>query len=204
MSTSDESVPEWFAAQVWAGKEFFCARQLHSRGYEVFLPCYPESRRWSDRVKKIERPLFSGYVFCRMHGDVVGKVLTASGVIRIVNDGRRPLAIPADEIAVIRRAIDVGLAVEPWPFLQVGQRVRVCAGPLRDVEGIVLRANNRHKLVISIPLLQRSVAVEIEVEHVEAVASAAELYIAARTDRASIEGLRGEQSHGVSARQKGA
>jgi transcription termination/antitermination protein NusG len=159
---SEETPPEWFAVQVRGGREQSCAEQLRVRGYEIFLPCYRERRRWSDRVKHVERPLFAGYVFSRLRPHVMGKIVSTTGVIRIVGDSTRPLPIPADEIAALKRIADTRLAAEPWPFVQAGQRVRFETGPLRDTEGIVLMVKNSHRLVVSIPLLQRSVAVEVE------------------------------------------
>jgi transcription antitermination factor NusG len=152
---------DWFAAQVWTGREHQSVRHLRSRGYEVFLPCYRERREWSDRAKQIERPLFAGYLFCRMPHDVVGRILTAPGVIRILGDGSRPLPIASDEVEAIQRVVDTGATAAPCPFVRVGQRVRIDSGPLRGTEGIVMKANNRDRLVLSVSLLQRSVAVEI-------------------------------------------
>ena len=153
---------EWFAVQVRSGREHLCARHLQMRGYNVFLPCYYEHRRWSDRVKKIETALFPGYVFSLSDGDVVGRLVTAPGVIRIVSDGHRPVSVPPDEIDAIRRVVDAGLGAEPLEYLQAGERVRIDIGPLQGTEGIVIRMNNRHRLVLSVSMLQRSVAVEID------------------------------------------
>jgi transcription termination/antitermination protein NusG len=157
---------EWFAVQVVAGREHVSARHLVVRGYHVFLPCYYEHRRWSDRIKKVEMPLFSGYVFCLMDGDVAGKLITTPGVIRVVGDGRRPLAVAREEIESIRRVVQAGFQAEPWEALQEGRRVRVGRGPLRGAEGVVLRVKNRHRLIIAVSVLQRSVAVEIDPEWV--------------------------------------
>lgn len=154
---------EWFAAQVWAGREQHCAQHLRVRGYDVFLPCYREQRRWSDRVKSVERALFSGYVFCRIHGHVLAQLLTTPGVVRIVGDGCRPLPVAREEIDALQRAVEAGLKVEPTDFLEVGQRVRIETGPLRDTEGIVLKVmKNQHRLILSVSLLRRSVAVELD------------------------------------------
>jgi transcription termination/antitermination protein NusG len=153
---------DWFAVHVCAGREHRCAQHLSVRGYEIFLPSYREHRRWSDRVKVVERALFAGYVFCRASGDVVAKILTAPGVIRIVGDSYGPLPVATAEIETLRRAVAARLSAEPWEFLRAGQRVRVVDGPLRDAEGIVLRTKNRHRLIVSITLLQRAVAVEID------------------------------------------
>ena len=169
-SCFDDLASEWFAVQVRAGREHHSASHLLQRGYEVFLPCYRQYRRWSDRVKSIERALFDGYLFCRLHQDIVGKIVTASGVIRIVGDGHRPLPIPAADIEALQRIVETQLDAEPWTYLQVGQRVRIEMGPLRGVEGIVLRAKNRHRLVVSVAVLQRSVSVELDPEWISTCA----------------------------------
>lgn len=153
---------EWFAVQVRTGREHLCARHLHVRGYHVFLPCYYEHRHWSDRIKKVVTPLFAGYVFCHIDGQVAGTLVATPGVIRVVSDGQRPLIVARDEIDSIRRVVDAGLSAEPWHYLQAGQRVRIARGPLHGTEGIVLRVNNRHRLVLSVSILQRSVAVELD------------------------------------------
>lgn len=158
--------PEWFATQVRVGREHSCARHLRVRGYEVFLPCFLQNRRWSDRVKKIDRALFAGYVFCRVSSEMVAKIVTTPGVVRIVGDGRRAVPVPADEIAAVQRIVDAGLAVEPWPFLQTGQCVRIGVGPLRGTEGVVVGSRNSQRVVVSISLLRRSVAVEVDAEWV--------------------------------------
>src|SRR5690349_16735972 len=97
---------QWFAAQVWAGREHLATTHLRSRGYETFCPRYYEYRRWSDRVQRIERPLFDGYVFCRLGANAFAKVVTAPHVICIVGDRRGPLSIPAVEVDAIRRVAD--------------------------------------------------------------------------------------------------
>jgi transcription antitermination factor NusG len=163
-----KSTPQWFAAQVWAGRERLCERHLSVRGYEVFLPCYRERRRWSDRLKTMERALFPGYVFCRLSDEAVGKIVTTPGLIRIVGDGRVPAPVAPEEIHALQRVVAMRFAAEPWEYLQAGQRVRIVDGPLRDCEGTVIRANDRHRLIISITLLQRSVAVEVDPSWVEA------------------------------------
>lgn len=154
----------WFAVQVWSGREAFSASHLRLRGYDVFLPCYRERRRWSDRVKTIERALFAGYLFCRLQTDHTAAVATMPGVIRVVGDGTSPLPIPTDEVDAIQSIVTANLQVEPWECVRVGERVRIVCGPLRGAEGTVLMAKNRHRLVISIPLLQRAVAVEVQAD----------------------------------------
>lgn len=163
----DDLESPWCAVQVWAGKEAFCSAQLQARQYEVLLPRYIERRRWSDRVKSIEKALFPGYLFCRIDAAVTGKVVTIPGVIRIIGDGRDPLPIPRHEIEAIRSVMNVGLEFEPWRSFYTGQRVRLVAGPLCGVEGVVVRIKNKHRLVVSVTVLQRSVAVEVDPDWVD-------------------------------------
>lgn len=162
MSISTEGLQQWFAVQVWVGRERLSAVHLRTRGYDVLLPCYRELRRWSDRVRKVERALFSGYVFCRSHGDALGKIVTSPGVIRIVGVGGAPMAIPEPEMAAIQRIVTAQLDAKPCPFVQAGQRVRIVVGPMRDTEGLVLRTKSGSRVVVSISLLQRSVAVDVD------------------------------------------
>jgi transcription antitermination factor NusG len=153
---------EWFAVQVWTGREQHSVTELTRRGFEVFLPCYREHRRWSDRIKTIDRALFPGYLFCHSAAAGIGSVLQSPGIITIVGAGTTPLAVPTAEVDAIRQIVETRLLVEPWPFLQTGQRVRIERGPLRGTEGVVLAWHNGHRLVISVPLLQRSIAVELD------------------------------------------
>jgi transcription antitermination factor NusG len=133
-----------------------------ARGYEVFLPSYHDHRRWSDRVKRVERALFPGYVFCREYEQSLPKLVTSPGVIRIVGDQRQPVAVPENEIRAIQRIVNTRLKAEPYQFLKRGDHVVVDHGPLRGTEGIVVVIKNRHRLVVSIALLQRAVSVEID------------------------------------------
>lgn len=163
------TMPEWLALQVWSGREHQCGARLEARGYEVFVPAYDERRRWTDRIRVIKRALFSGYVFCRISFDVVAKIVTTPGVVRIVGDGHGPLPIDRSEIDALQRLVASGFASEPLDYLQAGQRVRVRAGPLADCEGVVVEHKSRHCLVISVSLLQRSVAVQIDHAFLEPV-----------------------------------
>jgi transcription antitermination factor NusG len=162
MSELVQSSGQWFATQVCAGRERQATCHLQSRGYEIFFPLYSEYRRWSDRIKRIDRALFPGYLFCRLHADMFGKVITAPHVIRIVGDGHRPLPIPDDEIHAIRRVVDTGVKAQPWSSYRSGERVWIGLGPLAGTEGVVLRTKGGQRLILSISLLQRSVAVEVD------------------------------------------
>lgn len=126
------------------------------------MPLYTARRRWSDRVKELQLPLFDGYVFCRLNLLYRMPALTVPGVIQFVGLGKNPAPIEEHEIDALQAVVKSGLPSMPWPFLKVGQRIRVNHGPLRDVEGILRQAKGSHRLVLSVSLLQRSVAVEVD------------------------------------------
>jgi transcription antitermination factor NusG len=136
---------------------------LRGKGYEDFLPLYPSRRRWSDRIKELELPLFPGYLFCRFDvSDRLMPILTTPGVIGIVGAGKTPIPVGDEEIESIRAILRSGLAAQPCSFLGIGSRVYVERGPLAGVEGIVTSTDKVYRLVVSVDLLQRSVAVEID------------------------------------------
>jgi transcription antitermination factor NusG len=152
----------WYAVQVQTRFEQAVANSLRNRGYQDFLPVYTCMRRWSDRVKKVELPLFPGYLFCRFDVNNRLPILTTPGVIGIVGVGKLPHPGEEDEINALQVVAGSGLLLEPWPFLKTGERVRIDDGPLRNVEGILSEIGDSGQLVVSITLLQRSVAVTID------------------------------------------
>ena len=152
----------WFAVRVKSRAEKVVSMMARNKGFEEFLPLYESRRNWSDRTKSVEMPLFPGYVFCRLYAERRLPILTIPGVLYFVGIGKTPMPVEENEIAAIRRAIESELSAEPWPFLQIGQRVRLDRGPLEGVEGILVEARKQQHLVVSVTLLQRSVAVRIE------------------------------------------
>jgi transcription antitermination factor NusG len=161
METENLSYP-WYALWVKSRYENTVASHLQARGYESFLPLYTCQRRWSDRFKEIELPLFPGYVFCQFNPLNRLPILSIPGVVHVVGVGRTPVPIDESEIAAIQAAAKSGLPRQPWPFLQVGRKVRIEYGPLCGLEGILLDFRGRQRLVISVTLLQRSVAVQVD------------------------------------------
>jgi transcription antitermination factor NusG len=135
---------------------------LENAGYECFLPISKYMRRWSDRMKEVEVPLFPGYLFCRMNPHNRLPVLMTPGVMQIVGVGKTPIPVAEEEIAAIQRVGKSGLSTMPWPYLEVGHVARIEDGPLRGMTGIVVKIKSGLKLVLSVNLLQRSVAVEID------------------------------------------
>jgi transcription antitermination factor NusG len=170
MRSGNESYP-WFALRVRSNYENTVATILRGKGYEGFLPLYVSRRAWSDRVKQIERPLFPGYVFCRFDVQRRLPILTTPGVVCVVGVGKRPIPIDDVEIASIQAAVRSGLPAVPWPFLRIGQQVSIERGPLRGTTGILLNFKGQHRLVLSVTLLQRSVAVELDCAWVAEVAA---------------------------------
>ena len=162
MDSCDQSPNRWFALRVRSRCEKAVAAIAENKGFEKFLPTYRSRERWSDRYQSVERPLFPGYVFCRLNPLHRLPLLTIPGVLHFVGIGRVPIAIDEKEIGAVQMALGSGLRAEPWPFLDAGQRVWVEAGPLAGIEGVLLEARKRQFVVVSITLLKRSVAVEID------------------------------------------
>ena len=152
----------WFAVLVRTGREKTANMLLENSGYECFLPVSKNTRRWSDRAKVIEVPLFPGYLFCRMNPHNRLTVLMTPGVMQIVGVGKTPISVEEEEIAAIQHVQKSGLSAMPWPYMQIGNVAQILEGPLRGLTGIIVKIKSGMKLVLSVSLLQRSVAVEVE------------------------------------------
>ncbi|MGC1382670.1 MAG: UpxY family transcription antiterminator [Candidatus Acidiferrales bacterium] len=165
-ATPQDSHLPWFALHVRSRFELTVASHLGGKGYECFLPTFKSRRRWSDRVKEIEAPLFPGYLFCRF--DVLDRfpIVTTPGLIQIVGFNRAPVPVTESEIAALQQLVSSKLRHEPWPYLKAGARVMIEAGSLTGLEGIYIESKGTHRLVLSVTLLQRSVAVEIDSAYV--------------------------------------
>src|SRR5271154_6067614 len=164
-SDSDGLTPDlfpWFALQVRTRNEAGVAEQLSGRGYERFLPLYKVRKRWSDRIKEVDAPLFPGYLFCRFDPQDRLPILKTPGVMQIVGFKNGPVAVDESEIQALQTIVAAGAPHQPWPFLTAGDRVRIESGPLLGLEGILTEVRRSHRLILSVTLLQRSVAVEID------------------------------------------
>ena len=159
----------WFALQVKMRHEVGVSDHLQGKGYEWFLPLYKSRRRWSDRVKEVDAPLFPGYLFCRFNPNDRLPILKTPGVTQIVGYNHVPIPVDEQEIVAIRRLVASGVPNFPCAYLEVGSKVRIDAGALRGLEGILMDVKGRRRLVLSITLLQRSVAVEIDSDAVSLV-----------------------------------
>jgi transcription antitermination factor NusG len=162
----------WFALRVRSNFERVVATHLRSRGFEQFAPTFRRESKWSDRKKQVDQFLFPGYVFCRVNPDDRLPVLSIPGAVGLVGFGKGPSPIAETEIESIRTMVGAGLMVGPWPFIAPGQTVLIEQGPLRGVEGILQEAKRGFRLVVSVPLLQRSVSAEVEREWIRPVAAA--------------------------------
>jgi transcription antitermination factor NusG len=140
---------------------------LNAVGVEVFLPDYPSRRQWHDRVKISRQPLFPGYLFCRFREKLPNVALGAPGLVNIVGFADGPAAISDVEIESVRRLVVSGLTVYGCPLLKIGKRVRVRSGPLMGVEGRIEKIKSQFRLVVSVELLGRSIAAEVDPEAIE-------------------------------------
>jgi transcriptional antiterminator NusG len=152
----------WYALQVRTRWEDSTANLLSGKGYRTFLPTVKAKERRGGRSKEIAAPLFSGYVFCQF--DAVNRlpILVTPGVIAVVGRGRTPIPIEDSELAAIQTVVSSGLQAEPWPYLEVGQPIRIEEGALTGLEGILVSFKGSQRIVVSVSLLKRSVALEID------------------------------------------
>jgi transcription antitermination factor NusG len=157
----------WYAAYTCAQHEKRVAEQLAGRGVEHFLPLYASVRRWKDRHVRLDLALFPGYVFVRLALQDRLRVLQVPSLVRLVGFGGLPTAMPDDQVEILRNGLAEQLQAEPHPFLTVGRRVRVRHGPLQGAEGILLRKKGTFRMVLSLELIMRSVAVEVDAADVE-------------------------------------
>ena len=159
----------WYALQTKARHEKSVSNHLKMQGMEEFLPLYKSRREWSDRVTVVELPLFGGYVFCRLDRRSMVSALSTPGVIHVLGYGTEPAPVPDIEISAIRRLLSSKMPATPCPYLKTGVTVRIRHGAMQGLEGRLERVKNSCRLVLSVHLLQRSVALEVDPESVEVV-----------------------------------
>jgi transcription antitermination factor NusG len=159
----------WFVLTVKPRHEKAVASHLAVLNLEAYLPLYRSLRRWSDRKKIVEACLFPGYVFCRFDRRDRLAVLNLPSVTSLVSFGDAPAPVPDTEIDAVRTVLASRRPAGPWPFLESGQRVRIRSGAMEGLEGLLVNQENCWRVVVSISLLQRSVAVEIDRDMVEPV-----------------------------------
>jgi transcription antitermination factor NusG len=159
---ADLNSVKWYALQVRARWEQSTATVLSGKGYETLLPTFKARRRWTGRERDVVAPLFPGYVFCQFDASNRLPVLVTPGVISIVKRGQIPAPVETSEISALQILMSSGVRVEPWPYLEVGQRVLIESSALSGVEGILIGFKGERRVVVSVGLLRRSIALEID------------------------------------------
>src|SRR6266498_254568 len=144
----------WFALRVKSNCEKMVATVVSHKGFEEFLPLYQVRPRWSDRINCVDLPLFPGYVFCRLDARLRLPILKIPGALQFVGIGKVPIPIEDAEIAALQQAARSGLPAEPWAYLEVGQLVRLEAGPLAGLEGMLTETRKQYRVVVSVSLLK--------------------------------------------------
>jgi len=157
----------WYATHVCSRHEKQVLSQLEERNIACFLPVYRSLRRWKDRRKELELVLFPGYVFVHIDLKDRLRILQLPSVVRFVSFNRQPAPLPDEEIEILSKGLASGIRAEPHPYLKVGQRVHVRSGPLAGADGILTRRKDKFRVVLSIDLIMRSVAVEVDEADIE-------------------------------------
>jgi transcription antitermination factor NusG len=170
MTDSGADNLRWFALQVRTRWENSTAVLLSGKGYQTLLPTYQTKKRWNGRVKQMSAPLFPGYVFCQFDALKRLPILITPGVISVVGRGRVPYPVNDGEVAAIQTIVASGFQAEPWPYLELGQRIRIEGDSLNGLEGILIQFKGNNRIVVSVSLLRRSVALEIDRDCVRPVA----------------------------------
>jgi transcription antitermination factor NusG len=168
---SPGTAERWYAVQTRSRHEKKVAARLQDSGVYTYLPLVPQVHHWSDRRKLIDVPLFPGYAFIRAanYTQTAATVVRTGGVVTIVGAGARGTAIPDEQIAAIQTVLAQQFPCTTQPFLKIGQRVRVRGGALDGLQGILLARKGETSLVISVEMIQRSLAVRIDGFDVEPV-----------------------------------
>ncbi len=168
--TTDLEQPCWYALHTRAKHEKFIGDQLLQKGVHTFVPTVQQIHRWSDRSRAVDVPLFSCYVFVH---DVFSRahvpVMRTPGVFRWIGPNGRPAAIPDSQMDAVRSLIEKNVPVSPHAFLEVGQRVRIRGGSLDGLEGILIEKKSEHRLIISVDLIQQSLAITVDGYELERV-----------------------------------
>jgi transcription antitermination factor NusG len=161
-------MPNWFALRVRPKHEITVATTLSKLGFDEYVPLHRVRRLWSDRIKVLETPLFPGYIFCRFEYTDRLRVLNSPGVESVVGFGKKDSPVDESEIEAVRALVATGKPLAHLPFLRVGQDVLIERGPMAGVRGVVLRDENAWRVVVSVEALDRSIAVEVDREVLQA------------------------------------
>ncbi len=159
---AEPSREQWYALQLRTRWEASTATLLSGKGYQTFLPTFNTLKRVRGKSCDVKAPLFPGYLFCRFDALKRLPVLLTPGVVTVVGRGRIPIPVEDSEIEAVQKVVSTGLQVEPWPYLEVGQLVRIDDGALCGIQGVLIGFKGARRIVVSVSLLRRSVALEID------------------------------------------
>jgi transcription antitermination factor NusG len=159
--------PQWYAAHTRSRHEKRVAEQLAQKDVKFFLPLYQAEHRWKDRLARVDLPLFPGYLFVQIPLRERLRVLEVPGVVRLVSSRGEPVPLDESEINILQQGLSQKIKAEPHPYLKIGQRVRVKSGVFTGLEGILERKKDSYRIIISVDLIMRSIAVEISVADVD-------------------------------------
>jgi len=157
----------WYAAYTAPRHEKRVTQQMDERQIHCFLPLYRSVRRWKDRRKQLDLPLFPGYVFVHLPLRDRLRVLQLPGVVQLVSFCGKPAALPDADIEALRNGLEGNVRAEPHPYLAVGRRVRVRSGAVAGMEGILVRRKRKFRVVLSMDLIQRAIAIEVDEADIE-------------------------------------
>ncbi len=161
-SKNDSESPRWYAVYTWARHEKIVSRHFEDREIPHFLPLYSAVHHWNGRAANVSLPLFPGYVFVQTLWQRRNRALEVPGVVHYVGAAKSPSEIPEEDIEMLRNAMLSGRKVEPHPYLAPGKRVRVASGPMSGLTGVIQRSATGCRIIISVDLIMRSVAVELD------------------------------------------
>lgn len=161
---------QWFALHVKTRQEQAVAASLEGKCIESLVPFLEQRRRWSDRLKAVRLPLFPGYVFCRLERTARLAAVKTPGVIRLVGFGGRACPLETTEVESLLALSLTQARAQPCSYQPIGQRVRLVDGPLAGLTGVLTRSDKANRLIVSIDILQRSIAVDVGETRVQAVA----------------------------------
>lgn len=167
--TSEETSFPWYAIYTRSRHERTVQDNLRSKGYDSFSPICKVRRRRGTRTVDADLPIFSSYVFCRFDAQRRLPILTTPGVVAIVSRAGEPAPIDSREVTSLQALVRSDRILQPWDFLLTGQKVRIVAGSMAGAEGVLVRVKNRVRLVATVTVLQRAVAVEIDQDMVEPI-----------------------------------
>ncbi|MBI2485757.1 MAG: UpxY family transcription antiterminator [Deltaproteobacteria bacterium] len=166
---STSSTKEWYSVYTMVRHEKAANLALAEKDIETFLPLREVLSRWKDRKKRIQIPLFPGYLFVNIHLKDMWDVLNRRNVVRILGVQGIPIPVPVEQINAIKRLLESDLRYDPYPYFAEGKEVIVVNGPLQGVRGKILEVRGNYRLILSVDFIQRSVSLEIDIKDIELV-----------------------------------